>query len=97
MTIFPRSSWTAGYLYESAVERGYPISSSPSLRLDSLPDFANHPVDVPDAAPCGNPQDVPTHPGDHPVADDILTAPLAPVINMMCAVDLDVQPQSFLE
>ena len=55
---------------------------------------ANRCLDVPTAAPGGNPNHLPANPGQYPVAGEVLAAQFAPGVNVVIAVDFDIQPQS---
>ena len=64
------------------------------LARQARSNVANHCLDVPTAAPSGNPNHLPANLGQYPVAGEVLAAQFAPGVNVVTAVDLDIQLQS---
>ena len=64
------------------------------LARQARSNVANHCLDVPTAAPSGNPNHLPANLGQYPVAGEVLAAQFAPGVNVVIAIDLDIQLQS---
>ena len=60
------------------------------LARQARSNVANHCLDVPTAAPSGNPNHLPAKLGQYPVAGEVLAAQFAPGVNVVIAIDLDI-------